>query len=279
MTSAGRPGQTVRAAGVLFVARALVALALVFPATSTFSQNLRGFGGDRGLFAHGDLRALEALDFFRASIRSMVVGGSIFLVFASILELAPLAGVVSMLARPAPLGLAGFARAARRHFVGFTLLLGVVTLLEGIAFALGSLGAHALATRLFVGNDRTADLGAALAEVLALVPIVALGIAQDVARCSAVALDVGFYDAVTRAFVVLRARPLSLAFHYFARLVAAIGAIAFGVGVTLSVGMASPSALSISAASQVAVLLCLAFLRASWLAEVVSLESEVPVAS
>ncbi len=208
----------------------------------------------------------------------MIVGGSIVLVLASILELAPLAGVVSMLARPTPLGLAGFARAARRHFVGFTLLFGIVTLLEGIALALGSLGAHALATRLFVGDDRSADLGAALSEVLALVPIVALGIAQDVARCSAVALDVGFYDAVTRAFVVIRARPLSLAFHYVARLLGAIAAVSVGVGVTLSVGMASASALSLCAACQVAVLLYLAFLRASWLQKVSSLESDVPVA-
>lgn len=261
----------------LYCVRLVAALFLALPLTAALGRRVAGLGGEQALFVRGGTVALELLDSMRGSLKGGLVSGGLVLTLAALGSLSPLGVVIARLSREASLGLAELLRAATRPFAGLAVLLGVATILGALFTLLASVTLHALATRFFATDERSADLAAVGADVLMLVPLVIVGIVHDVARCAHVARDLGFYEATARALAVVRRNPGVLGLGYGLRLVFALAAAAVGLGATLAIGVGDLPHLALSVAAQQLALLGVSILRASWLAQVLRIEARTPL--
>lgn len=266
-----RPGLVLAYAVYLLVA----GLAVAAPWSATLRTTVSGYPrGDAELFDRGGVMLVEAVRLAGRGAPAAVASSGIAVVLTGALGLVPFAMLIAGLGRAGRVRASFLAARAARAIGTLTLLWGASFAAQAVLGALLSI----LGVKI-IGGLHLAARGEFTAHVIlgvvALLVILPLGVARDLAAVSAVNDETRFYTSASRALRVVRRAFGRAVGGYLVRALAAIALLlAAFVIPTLLGGPDAPPAVALPfAVHQVALLLAI-FLRASWLASAIRLLDE-----
>lgn len=270
-----RPGLVVAYAVYLLVA----GFAVAAPWSAVLHGTVAGYPrGDAELFDRGSVMLLEAIRLSRYGAPAATTASAFALVVAGALGLLPFAMLIAGLGREGRVRAPFLAARAVRPIGTLTLLWGLGLAAEAIVVGLVSV----LGIKL-IGALHLAARGEAMAHVVlggvALLLLLPVAVARDLAAVSAVNDETRFYTSSSRAVRVLRRAFGRAIGGYLARALLALTILlaALWIPSLLRGPDASPGVGIPFAIHQLAVVLAV-FLRASWLASAIRLlDSRAPL--
>jgi hypothetical protein len=263
-----RPGLIVAYALYLLVA----GFAVAAPWTSLLHATVAGYPrGDAELFDRGGTMLIEAIRLARFGSPAATTSSGLAILFTGAVGLLPFAALIAGLGREGRVRASFLAARAVRP-------LGTLTLLWGLGFAaqaifgalLGVLGVKLIgAFHPTARGEALAHVGLGVVALLALLPI---GVARDLAMVSAVNDETRFYTSSSRALRVVRRAFGRAIGGYLVRALLGLAILLAALALPSLLGApdAPPAAAIPFAIHQVAILLAVS-LRASWLASAIRL--------
>jgi hypothetical protein len=272
-----RPGLVVAYAVYLLAA----GLAVAAPWSALIHATAAGYPrGDAELFDRGGVMLVEAVRLATRGAPAAMTSSGLVVLLAGAFGLVPFAMLIAGLGREGRVRAPFLAASAARS-------LGTLTLIWGLGFAaqaifgalLGLLGLKLLdGLHLAPRSEGIAQVSLGVGALLALLP---LGVARDLAMVSAVNDETRFYTSSTRALRVLRRAFGRSLGAYLARSLLALAALlaAFWIPAALRAPDAAPGVAIPFLVHQLAIVIAV-FLRASWLAAAIRLlDDRAPIAA
>jgi len=264
-----------RAALVLFLFRSVCGLLLAYPVARTLGAFVPSTYpvSDALLFAPGGVYLVEALRLGGRAVQASVEGSGLGFVVVAIVATFPFAVALSALVHPSrslpslvkrgaestPALLALGGAAALAQAVGLAAIAGAV---NGVSGAFDS-----------VTDERHADLLVAAFALLACLPLLALGLAHDLARAAVVRHGVRSTHAAAMAFRKLRAATNAVFTAWLAPAVASGALVLLAAWVAGMLDVSRPGAARVWAVAALhqATVLGLVLLRLWWLERALAL--------
>jgi hypothetical protein len=223
------------------------------------------------LWDPGALALLGLLSREANGVRAATATAAFVLLFAAIAGLVPLAALMISISSGTRDGRAiGGARtveAALRTFRPFGLLLGAVSVGQGLVLAIGFFVGDGLQswTHVALGEALAQQLATAVG-VVAVLGTLTLGVLHDLARAAVIRLEVGAMNALILGARALRRAPIAVTWSWAWRVVASLCPVVAAALLADRIGGRGGIALLVLAVVHQCVVLSRVGLRASWLA-------------
>ena len=263
-----RPGLVLAYVVYLLVA----GFAVAAPWSALLHGTVKGYPrGDAELFDRGGIMLVEAIRLAGRGAPAAMTSSGLVVLLAGAVGLVPFAVLIAGLGRAGRVRAPFLAARAARSVGTLTLLWGTSFAAQAILAALLSL----LGVKI-IDSLHLADRGEAIAHVIlafiALLALLPLGVARDLAAVSAVNDETRFYTSSTRALRVLRRAFGRTLGAYLLRSLPSIAVLlaAFWIPVALR-GEGAPPAVALPFAIHQLAIVIAVFLRASWLASAIRL--------
>ena len=273
---AARLGTAAAASSLLWIARTVLGLIVVYPLLPALQASgmLNGPDGEAVLFRPGSALLLEGV---RVGTPELLVAAKVALLLCAgsvVVGLVPLALALDWLCLQRDPIAARVVRAV--SFFWRFLKLGMVALLAQAALLLAaSLLSGAVKSALEKSDERWLSLAPSAVLVLGLLGCVYFGAVLDLARASVVQASSTAHEGLHRALVCLRKRPLAVLFGIYPSVAGSALAYLSALWFTTRLNLSTPSHLGLAwsfTANQAAALFAIAW-RVRWLGRALELSA------